>query len=71
LENRRIIASNVDEEVVVIKRLELDLDVGRLHYFVDLAILFATNKLAMLVGKLDLEANLVMKGLVGLGSKSA
>jgi hypothetical protein len=65
LENRRIIASNVDEEVVVIKRLELDLDVGRLHNFVDLAILFATNKLAMLVGKLDLEANLVMKGLVG------
>jgi len=71
LENRSIIAGNVDEEVVIIKRLELDLDIGCLHNFVDLAILFATDELAMLVGKLDLEANLVMKGLVGLGSSSA
>jgi hypothetical protein len=42
-----------------------------LHNFVDLAILFATNELAMLVGKLDLEANLVMKGLEGLVSSLA
>lgn len=65
MENRSIIAGNVDKEVVVIKGLELNLDVGRLHNFVDLAILFATDELAVLVGKLNLEANLVMKGLVG------
>src|SRR5260370_3113987 len=35
-----------------------------LHNFVNLAILFAANELAVLVGKLDLETDLVMESLV-------
>jgi hypothetical protein len=67
LENGGIITGDVNEKVVVIEGLELDLDVGRLHNLVDLAILFAADELAMLIGKLDLKASLVMKGLDGLG----
>ena len=48
---------------MLVERLELDLDVGRLHNLVDLAILLAANELAMLISELDLEAYLVMEGL--------
>jgi hypothetical protein len=34
-----------------------------LHYFVNLAVLFTANELAVLIGQLNLEANLVMEGL--------
>ena len=49
---------------MVVKRLELDLHVGRLHNLVDFAVLFATDELAVLVSKLDLEAYLVVEGLL-------
>ena len=48
---------------MLVERLELYLDVGRLHDLVDLAILLATDELAVLVSELDLEAYLVMIGL--------
>ena len=48
---------------MLVERLELDLDVSSLHDLVDLAVLLATNELAVLVGKLDLEANLVVEAL--------
>lgn len=64
LKNRVVVAGDVDEEVVVVKRLELDLDVGRLHDLVNLPILFPADELAMLVGQLNLEAYFVMECLV-------
>lgn len=63
LDDRPITPSDVDEEVVIIECLELDLHVGRLHNLVDLTILLPTDEFAMLVGQLDLEADLMMKGL--------
>ena len=48
---------------MLVERLEFDLDVGRLHNLVDLAILLAADELAVLVSELDLEAYLVMIGL--------
>ena len=63
MQNRRVTSSDIDEEVVLVERLELDLDVGRLHNLVDLAILLAADELAVLVSELDLEAYLVMIGL--------
>lgn len=63
LEDRRIGASNIDEEVVVVESLEFDFDVRSLHDLVNLPILLATDELSMLVRKLDLEANLVMERL--------
>ena len=48
---------------MLVERLELDLDVGRLHNLVDLAILLAADELAVLVSELDLEAYLVLKRL--------
>ena len=53
---------------MLVERLEFDLDVGRLHNLVDLAILLATDELAVLVSELDLEAYLVMIGLRRLDS---
>ena len=58
-----IIARNVHQEVVVIEGLELDFHPGHLHDFVDLAILFPRNEIAMLIGQLDLKTDLVMKVL--------
>ena len=63
LQHRCIVTSDVNEEVMLIESLELDLDVGRLHNLVDLAILLAADELAVLVSELDLEAYLVMIGL--------
>ena len=63
MDDRAVTPSDVDEEVVIIECLKLDLHVGRLHDLVDLAILLPTDKFAMLVGQLDLEADLMMKGL--------
>ena len=65
MENRGIVTSDVDEEIIIIEGLELDLDVGGLHDLVDLAVLFAANKLAVFVGKLNLEANFVVESLRG------
>lgn len=63
VERARIAARDVDEEVVVVERLELDLDVGRLHDLVELAVLLARDELAVLVGELDLGADLVVESL--------
>lgn len=50
LQDRRVIASDINQEVVVVEGFELDLDVGHLHDFVDLPVLLATDELAVLVG---------------------
>ena len=63
MENGCIGASDVDEEVVLVERLELDFHIRGLHDLIDLAVLLAADKLAMLVGQLNLEANLVMECL--------
>lgn len=63
MQDRCVIAGDVDQEVVFVKGLELDLHVSRLHDLVDLAVLLSTNELAVLIGELDLEANLVVEAL--------
>ena len=63
MQNGVVRSSDVDQEVVVVEGLKLDLDVGRLHDLVDLAILLAADELAVLVSELNLEAYLVMIGL--------
>ena len=63
LQDRCVIAGDVDQEVVFVESLKLNLHVSSLHDLVDLAVLLATNELAVLVGKLDLEANLVVEAL--------
>lgn len=63
LENRAIAARNFNVEIVIVKRLEFYLDVAGLHDFVDLPVLLSTDKLAVLICKLDLKANLVLVDL--------
>ena len=63
LQNGRVASRDVDEEVVLVERLELDLNVRRLHDLVNLAVLLTANEFAVLVRKLDLEADLVMESL--------
>ena len=63
LQDRCVIAGDVDQEVVFVESLKLNLHVSSLHDLVDLAVLLATNELAVLIGKLDLEANLMVKAL--------
>ena len=52
-----IVARNVNEEVVVIERFELDLHICCLHDLVNFAVLFTANELPMLVCQFDLKAN--------------
>ena len=59
-----IIASNVDQEVLIVERLELNFGVCHRHDLVDLAVLLPADKLPMLIRELQLEANLVLEGLV-------
>ena len=63
MQNGGVVAGDVYEEVVLIERLEFDLDVSGLHDLVNLAVLLATNELAVLIGELDLEANLMVETL--------
>lgn len=63
MKGTRIATSYVNEEVVIIERLELDLDVGRLHNLVELAVLLARDEFSVLVRELNLEADLVMERL--------
>jgi hypothetical protein len=63
VKSSRIAAGNVDEEVIVVERLELDLDVGRLHDLVEFAVLLARDELAVFVRELDLEPDLVVERL--------
>ena len=63
LQDRPITASDVNEEVVFVERLELDLDVSGLHNLVDLAVLLPADEFAVLIRELNLEANLVVEGL--------
>lgn len=46
---------------MLVERLELDFHIRGLHDLIDLAVLLAADKLAMLVGQLNLEANLVVE----------
>ena len=50
---------------MVIKSVELYLDIRILHDFVDFAILLATDEVTMLVRQFNLEPNFVMEGLGG------
>jgi len=63
LENGAVASGNLNVEIVIIQRLELDLDVAGLHDLIDLSVLLSTDKLAMLVRKFDLEADLVLVDL--------
>ena len=63
MQNGRVVAGDVYEEVVLIERLEFDLDVSGLHDLVDFAVLLAANELPMFIGEFNLEADLVMEGL--------
>jgi len=63
LENGTIAAGNLNVEIVIVQRLEFDLDVAGLHDLVDLSVLLSANKLAVLVRKLDLEADLMLVDL--------
>lgn len=48
---------------MLVKRLELDFRVRRLHDLVDLAVLLPADELAVLVGQLKLEADFMVEGL--------
>ena len=63
LENGTVASGNLNVEVVIIQRLEFDLDVAGLHDLVDLSVLLSTDKLAMLGREFDLEADLVLVDL--------
>lgn len=63
MENGTVASGNLNVEVVIIQRLEFDLDVAGLHDLVDLSVLLSTDKLAMLVREFDLEADLVLVDL--------
>jgi len=63
LKNGTVAARNLNVEVVIVERLEFDLDVAGLHDFVYLSVLLSTNELAVLIRKLYLEADLVLVGL--------
>lgn len=49
LQDGRIRPGNVDEEVVVVERLKLDLDIRRLHDLVDLSVLLAADKVSVFI----------------------
>ena len=63
LEDGTVAAGNLNVEIVIIQRLEFDLDVACLHNLVDLSVLLSADELAVLVGKFDLEADLVLVDL--------
>ena len=48
---------------MLVERLELDLDIRRLHNLVDLAVLLATDEFTVLIRELNLETDLVMESL--------
>jgi len=64
LENGAVASGDLNVEIVIVQRLEFDLNVAGLHDFVDLSVLLSTNKLAMLVREFDLEADLVLVDLL-------
>ena len=63
VEHGRVVARDINEEVVIVESLKFDLDIRRLHDFVNLAVLLPRDELPMLVGKLHLEADLVVECL--------
>lgn len=59
-----IVSSDVEDEVEVRREgVELDLDVGHFHDLVNLPVLLPGDEVSMLVGELDLEADLVVEVL--------
>lgn len=58
LKDGTVTARNLNVEIVIVQRLEFDLDVAGLHDFVDLSVLLSTDKLAVLIRELNLEADL-------------
>ena len=63
LQDRCVIAGDVDQEVVFVESLKLNLHVSSLHDLVDLAVLLPADEFAVLIRELNLEANLVVEGL--------
>lgn len=53
-----------------IECFKLDLDIGGLHDLVNFAVFLPADELTMLVGELNLEANLMMERLTKVGRKS-
>ena len=60
LQDRCVIAGDVDQEVVFVESLNLNLHVSSLHDLVNLAVLLATDEVTMLVGQLQLESHFMM-----------
>lgn len=52
---------DIDVEIVLIETIENDLHIALSHYLVDFAVLFATDEFLVLIGKLNLDANLVLR----------
>jgi hypothetical protein len=48
---------------VIVERFKLDLDIARLHDFVNLPVFLATDELAMLIRKLNLETDFMLINL--------
>lgn len=64
LKDGSIVAGDIDEEVVVVEGLEFDLCIGGLHDLIDFAVLLAADELSVFICELDLEADLVVEGLL-------
>jgi hypothetical protein len=52
---------DINVEVVLVETIEDNLNIALSHYFVDFTVLLATDKFFMLVGKLDLDTNLILR----------
>jgi len=63
LKDGTVTARNLDVEIVIVQRFEFDLDVAGLHDFVDLSVFLSTNKLAVVIRELNLEADLELVAL--------
>ena len=63
MKNGTVTTRNLDVEIVIVQRLEFDLDVAGLHDFINFSVLLPANELAVLIRKLDLETNLVLVDL--------
>lgn len=59
----RVVAGghDIDVEVILIEAVEDDLDTALAHNLVDLSVLLAADEFLVLIGKLDLDANLVLR----------
>lgn len=59
-----VIPCHVDQEIMVVERLEFNLDVGGGHDFIDLAVFLAADEFTVFVGEFELEPDLVLETLI-------